>query len=118
MHFKSSLQNSGKLALNPLNLKNYNRVLRRPSPQPHLVGGVLLGRAYRCCDREARGVEEFKSYLPVPVFEAGVTGIELAGVNGGGGVRVVGIVDEGGLEVAERRVHKDREGLRKLLGLV
>ena len=46
-----------------------------------------------------------------------MTVIELAGVNGGGSVRVVGIVDEGGLEVAERRVHKDPEGLRKLLGL-
>ena len=51
-------------------------------------------------------VEEFESYLPVPVFEAGVTGIELAGVNGGGGVRVIGVVDEGGLGVAERRAHK------------
>ena len=82
--------------------KHYNRVLRRPSPQPHLVGGVLLGRAYRCCDREARGVEEFKSYLPVPVFKAGVVGIEFAGVNGGGGIRVAGIVAEGRLGVVER----------------
>ena len=60
--------------------KNYNWVLRRPFPQPHLAGGVLLGRAYRCCDWEARAVEEFESYLPVPVFEAGVTGIDVAGI--------------------------------------
>jgi len=76
--------------------KNYNRVLRRPSPQPHLAGGVLLGRAYRCCDWEARGVEEFESYLPVPVFKAGVVRIEFAGVNGGGGVRVAGVVGKEG----------------------
>ena len=62
------------------------------------------------------GIEEFKSYLPVPVFEAGVTGNELAGVNGGGGVRVIGVVDEGGLGVAEHRAYKHREGLGKLLG--
>jgi hypothetical protein len=62
------------------------------------------------------GVEECESYLLVPVFEAGVTGIELAGVNGGGGVQVIGIVDEGGIGVAERRAHKHREGLGKLLG--
>ena len=50
------------------------------------------------------------------MFEAGVTGIELAGVNGGGSIRVIGVVDEGGLGVAERRAHKHREGLGKLLG--
>jgi hypothetical protein len=50
------------------------------------------------------------------MFEAGVTGNELAGVNGGGGVWIVGIVDEGGFEVAERRAHKHHEGLGKMLG--
>ena len=29
----------------------------------HLSGGVLLGRAYRGCNGEARWVEEFESYL-------------------------------------------------------
>ena len=56
----------------------------------HLAGGVLLGRAYRGCDGEARWVEEFESYLPMPVLGAGMAGIEVAGVNGGGGVRVAG----------------------------
>ena len=45
-----------------------------------------------------------------------MVGIEFAGVNGGGGVRVVGVVDEGGLGVAERQAHEHREGLGKLLG--
>ena len=61
-------------------------------------------------------VEEFESYLPVPVFEAGVTGIELAGVNGSGSVQVIGVVDEEGLGVVERRAHEHRGGLGKLLG--
>ena len=42
------------------------------------------------------GVEEFKSYLPVPVFKAGVVRIEFAGVNGGGGVRVASVVGKEG----------------------
>ena len=50
------------------------------------------------------------------LFGAGVARIEFASVNGGGCVRVVGVVDEGGLGVAERRAHEHREGLGKLLG--
>ena len=52
----------------------------------------------------------------MPVFKAGVAGIEFACGNGGGGVRVIGAVDEGGLGVAERQAHEHREGLGKLLG--
>ena len=59
---------------------------------------------------------EFESYLPVPVFKAGVVGIEFAGVNGGGGVRVAGVVDEGRLRVVERRVREHHKSVRKLLG--
>jgi len=81
--------------------KNYNRVLRRPSPQSPLAGGVLLGRAYRGCDWEACRVEEFESYLPMPVFGAGVAGIEVVGVDGGGGALVTGGVGEGELRVVE-----------------
>jgi len=44
--------------------KNYNRVLHRPSLPLHLAGGVLLGRAYRGCNGEARWREEFENYLP------------------------------------------------------
>ena len=65
--------------------KNYNRVLRQPSPPSHLAGGVLLGRAYRGCDGEARWVEEFESYLPMPVLGVGVAGIDVADAKGGGG---------------------------------
>ena len=50
----------------------------------------------------------------MPVFKAGAVKIKLAGVNGGGGVQVAGVVAEGRLGVVERRVHKHREGLRKL----
>ena len=82
----------------------------------HLAGGVLLGRVYRGCNGEARWVEEFESYLPMLAFGARVVGIEVAGVNGGGGVRVAGVVAEGGLEVVERRAHMHRESVRKLLG--
>jgi hypothetical protein len=96
--------------------KNYNWVLRRPSPQPQLASGVLLGRAYRCCDWEARWVEEFESYLPMPAFGAGVVGIEVVGVNSGGGVRVASVVVEGGLGAIERRAHEYHESVRKLLG--
>ena len=45
-----------------------------------------------------------------------VTGIELVGVDGGGGVRVAGGVGEGGLGVEECRAHEHRESVRKLLG--
>ena len=38
-----------------------------------------------------------------------VTGIELVGVDGGGGVWVASGVGEGGLGVEERRVHEHRE---------
>ena len=82
-------------------IKNYNQVLRRPSSQSHLAGGVLLGRAYRGCDWEARWVEEFESYLPMPVFGVKVAGIEVVGVDGGGGARVAGGVGEGELRVVE-----------------
>ena len=39
----------------------------------------------------------------MPVFGAGVAGIEVVGVHGAGGVRVAGGVVEGELEVVERR---------------
>ena len=52
----------------------------------------------------------------MPVFVAGVAGIEVVGVDGGGGVRVISIVAEGGLGVVERRAHEHREVVRKLLG--
>ena len=45
-----------------------------------------------------------------------VTGIELVGVNGGGGIRVACGVGEGGLGVEERRSHEHCESVRKLLG--
>ena len=82
----------------------------------HLAGGVLLGRAYQGCNREARWVEEFESYLPMPVFGSGVIGIDVAGVEGGGGARVIGGVGEGGLEGVERRTHEHCNSVRKLLG--
>jgi hypothetical protein len=63
----------------------------------HLAGGVLLGRAYRGCNREARWVEEFESYLPRSVFGRMVTGIVLVGGNGGGGARVIDGAGEGEL---------------------
>ena len=117
MHFQSSLPNSGNLQPHPQKKKiNYNRVLRQPSPPLHLAGGVLLGRAYRGYNGEARWVEEFESYLPKPVFGRMVTGIVLVGGNGGGGVRVVGGVGEGELGVVECRVHKHHESVRMLLG--
>ena len=82
----------------------------------HLAGGVLLGRAYRGCNGEARWVEEFESFLPMPVFEAGVAGIEVVGVDGGGGVRVASGVEEEELGVVEHRVREHRKSVRKLLG--
>ena len=45
-----------------------------------------------------------------------MTGIELIGIDGGGGVRVIDGVVEGGLGVEERRAHEHRESVRKLLG--
>ena len=82
----------------------------------HLAGGVLLDRAYRGCNGEARWVEEFESYLPRSVFGVGVTGIMLVDDDGGGGARVVDGAGEGGLGVVERQVHERRESMRKLLG--
>ena len=82
----------------------------------HLAGGVLLGRAYRGCNVEAQGREECENYLPRSVFGWMVAGNELVGVDGGGGVWVVGDVGEGGLGVEERRTHEQRESVRKLLG--
>ena len=52
----------------------------------------------------------------MPAFEAGVVGIEVVGVDGGGGVRVASGVGEGGLGLEERRAHEHRESVRKLLG--
>ena len=53
----------------------------------------------------------------MPVFGAGVAGIEVVGVDGGGGIRVAGGVAEGGLGVVERRAHEHHESVRKLLGV-
>ena len=82
----------------------------------HLAGGVLLGRAYRGCNGEAREREEFEEHLPRSAFECKVTGNKLVGVNGGGEVRVAGSVGEGELGVEERCAHEHRENVRKLLG--
>jgi len=82
----------------------------------HLAGGVLLGRAYRSCNGEARWVEEFESYLPRSVFGVGVTGIVLVDDDGGSGARVVDGAGEGGLGVVDRRAHEHCESMRKLLG--
>ena len=82
----------------------------------HLTGGVLLVRVYRVCNREAREREEVEEHLPRLAFECKVTGNKLVGVNGGGEVRVTGVVGEGGLGVEERRAHEHRESVRKLLG--
>ena len=82
----------------------------------HLAGGVLLGRADRGCNGEARWVEEFESYLPMPVFGSVVAGIEVAGVEGGGGARVTGGVEEEEVVVVKHRAHEHRKSMRKLLG--
>ena len=82
----------------------------------HLAGGVLLGRAYRGCNGEARGREEIEEHLPRSAFECRVKGIKLVGVNGGENVRVAGVVGEGGLGVEERGAHEHRESVRMLLG--
>ena len=60
--------------------------------------------------------EKVEEHLPRSAFECKVTGNKLAGVNGGGEVRVAGILGEGGLGVEEHRVHEHRESVRKLLG--
>ena len=45
-----------------------------------------------------------------------MAGNKLVGIDGGGGVRVVGGVGEGGLGEEERRAHEHHESVRKLLG--
>ena len=52
----------------------------------------------------------------MPVFGAGVAGIEVAGVEGGGGARVAGSMEEEELGVVKHRAHEHRESVRKLLG--
>ena len=71
----------------------------------YLAGGVLLGRAYRGCNREAREREKVEEHLPRSAFECRANRIKLVGVNGGEDVRVAGVVGEGGLWVEERRAH-------------
>ena len=118
MHFRSSLTNTGILANTPLNEKKeittgpFAGLLRRYSSP----GGVLLGRAYRGCNGEARGRVEIEEHLPWSAFECSVHGIKLVGVNGGEDVRVAGVVGEGGLGVEECGAHEHRESVRMLLG--
>ena len=81
-------------------------------------GGVLLGRAYRGCNGEARGRVEIEEHLPWSAFECSVHGIKLVGVNGGEDVRIASVVGEGGLRVGERGVHEHRESVRMCLGLL
>ena len=50
------------------------------------------------------------------VFGPGVAGIEVVGVDGGGGVRVADGVEEEELGVVECRAHEHRESVRMLLG--
>jgi len=76
----------------------------------------LLGRAYRGCNGEAREREEVEEHLPRSAFECRVNGSKLVSVNGGGEVRVAGIVGEGGLGVEERRAYEHHESMRKFLG--
>ena len=52
----------------------------------------------------------------MPMFGSMVAGIDVAGVDGSGGARVAGGVDEEELGVVERRVHEHRESVNKLLG--
>ena len=82
----------------------------------HLASGVLLGRAYRGCNVEACGREEFENYLPRSMFGWMVAGNGLVSDDGGGCARVVVGVGEGELGVDERRAHEHRERVRKLLG--
>ena len=79
-------------------------------------GGVLLGRAYRGCNGEARGRVGIEEHLPWSAFECLVHGIELVGVNGGAVVRFAGIGGEGGLGVGEQGAHEHRVSLRMRLG--
>ena len=51
----------------------------------------------------------------MPVFGSVVAGIEVTGVEGGGGARVAGGVEEEELGMVDRRVHEHRESMRKLL---
>ena len=60
--------------------------------------------------------EKVEEHLPRSAFVCTVTGSKLVGVNGGGEVRVAGIVGEGGLGVEECRMHEYCESKRKLLG--
>ena len=71
----------------------------------HLAGGVLLGRAYRGCNGEAREREKIEEHLPRSAFECRVNGIKLVGVNGGEDVWVAGVVGERRLGVEERGAH-------------
>ena len=79
-------------------------------------GGVLLGRAYRGCNGEARGRVGIEEHLPWSAFEALVHGIELVGFNGEAEVRVAGVVGEGELGVREQGAHEHCESLRMRLG--
>ena len=82
----------------------------------HLAVGVLLGRALRGCNGEAREREKVEEHLPRSAFECTVTGNKLVGINGRGAGRVAGGVGEGGLGVEECRVLEHRESVRELLG--
>ena len=79
-------------------------------------GGVLLGRAYRGCNGEARGRVKIEEHLPWSTFEGLMHGIELVGVNGGAVVRFTGVGGEGGLGVGEQGAHEHRVSLRMRLG--
>jgi hypothetical protein len=96
--------------------RNYNRVLRRPSPPWHLASGVLRCRAYRGCHGEARGREGIEEHLPWSTFECLVYGFELVGVDGGSVVRFAGARGEGGLGVGEQGAHEHHVSSWKLLG--
>ena len=52
----------------------------------------------------------------MPVFGSVVAGIEVAGVEGGGGAWVASGVEKEELGMVERRAHEHRESVRKLLG--
>ena len=118
LHFRSSLPYTGNLANTPLNKKKeittrpFAGLLRRRSSP----GGVLLGRAYRGCNGEARGRVGIEEHLPWSAFECLVHGIKLVGVNGGAVVQFASVVGEGGLEVEEQGAHEHRVSLRMRLG--
>ena len=86
---------------------------RRSSP-----GGVLLGRAYRGCNGEARERAGIEENLPWSAFECLVHGLELVGVNGGAEVRVAGVGGEGGLGVGEQGTHEHHVSWRMRLGFL